>query len=114
MLAVRRLANHVIAIKGCNQGFWRDDLVAVNGFDERIIGWGPEDKELCARLTHAGVRRQTLLFGGIAYHLHHPAASRAQAAANQLILAATLTQRRTRCDTGLAAHLAADDAGPAT
>jgi len=101
---LRRLANHVIAIKGCNQAFWRDDLVAANGFDEDIVGWGPEDKELCARLVHAGVRRQTLLFGGIAFHLHHPAASRTRVAANQRILADTLAQRRTRCDAGLDRH----------
>jgi glycosyltransferase involved in cell wall biosynthesis len=104
MQPLRRLANHVIAIKGCNQAFWREDLVATNGFDENIVGWGPEDKELCARLAHAGVRRQTLLFGGIAFHLHHPAASRTRVAANQRILAETLAQRRTRCDAGLDRH----------
>jgi hypothetical protein len=65
------VANGFIAIKSCNQGFWRADLLRVNGFDEEFVGWGPEDKELCARLDHAGVRRQTLLFGGIACHLHH-------------------------------------------
>jgi hypothetical protein len=52
---VRRAANRVIAVKACNQGFWRDDLVAVNGFDEAMTGWGAEDKELCARLENAGV-----------------------------------------------------------
>src|SRR5262249_9796653 len=29
---MRTLANGFIAIKGCNQGFWREDLVKVNGF----------------------------------------------------------------------------------
>ena len=87
----RPLANGLIAIKGCNQGFWRDDLVRVNGFNEAIAGWGPEDKELCARLENAGVRRQTLLFGGIACHLHHPPASRAALPAN---LAAARRDRR--------------------
>jgi glycosyltransferase involved in cell wall biosynthesis len=103
--ACRRLANRFIAIKGCNQAFWRDDLVRVTGFDDRIQGWGPEDKELCARLVHAGVGRQTLLFGGVAIHLHHPPAPRAALAANQRILADTLRERRTWCDLGLDAHL---------
>ncbi len=101
----RRLANGFIAIKGCNQGFWRDDLLRANGFNEDIVGWGPEDKELCARLAHAGVRRQTLLFGGIACHLHHPAASRALLPANLAVLDATRRERRTRCDHGLDSHL---------
>ena len=67
---LRRAANGVpIAIKSCNQGFWRRDLLAVNGFDENMRGWGSEDKELCARLENAGIRRQTLLFAAIAFHL---------------------------------------------
>jgi glycosyltransferase involved in cell wall biosynthesis len=105
--ATRRLANHLIAVKGCNQAFWRDDLVRVNGFNEAIEGWGPEDKELCARLEHAGIERQSLLFGGIAIHLHHPPASRAALPANLAILADTLEHRRTWCDRGLDLHLPA-------
>ncbi|MEJ0084819.1 MAG: glycosyltransferase [Pseudomonadota bacterium] len=102
--AVRGLANGVIAIKGCNQAFWRDDLARVNGFNEAIEGWGPEDKELAARLRFAGVRRQTLLFGGIACHLHHPAASRAALPANIAVLEDTVARRRVRCTRGLDAH----------
>jgi glycosyltransferase involved in cell wall biosynthesis len=101
----RRIANAFIALKGCNQGFWRDDLVLANGFNEDMVGWGPEDKELCARLEHAGVRRQTLLSGGIAVHLHHPAASRATLPANQAVLDATRRERKIRCEHGLDAHL---------
>jgi glycosyltransferase involved in cell wall biosynthesis len=101
----RRLANHVIAIKGCNQGFWRDDLVRVNGFNEDIQGWGPEDKELCARLANAGIERQSLMFGGIAVHLHHPPASRAALPANLAVLETTLRERRTWCEHGLDTHL---------
>ena len=103
--AARRLANGLVAIKACNQGVWRSDLLRVNGFDEDMVGWGPEDKELCARLGHAGVRRQTLLFGGIAWHLHHAAASRAALPANRARLAATQRERRIRCEHGLDAHL---------
>lgn len=106
----RRVANRFIAIKGCNQAFWRDDLVRVNGFDEGIEGWGPEDKELCARLEHAGVRRQTLLFGGIAWHLAHPPANRDQHARNLDVLATTLATRRIRCHRGLDDHERTDKA----
>jgi glycosyltransferase involved in cell wall biosynthesis len=105
--AARRAGNHVVAIKGCNQGFWRADLVRVNGFNEAIQGWGPEDKELCARLQNAGVEHQTLMFGGIAVHLHHPPASRDTLPANQDVLSATLRERRTWCEAGLDRHLPA-------
>jgi glycosyltransferase involved in cell wall biosynthesis len=100
----RRLGNNFIAIKGCNQGFWRADLVRANGFNEAIEGWGPEDKELVARLENAGVQRQTLLFGGIAVHLHHAPASRTALPANLAVLAETRRLRKTRCELGLDAH----------
>jgi glycosyltransferase involved in cell wall biosynthesis len=103
--AARHLANGLIALKGCNQAFWRDDLVRVNGFNEAIEGWGPEDKELCARLTHAGVTRQTLMFGGVAIHLHHPPAARDALPANLQVFEETLRERRTWCERGLDAHL---------
>ncbi|HEY6123847.1 MAG TPA: glycosyltransferase family 2 protein [Steroidobacteraceae bacterium] len=100
----RSLANGLIAVKSCNQGIWRDDLIRVNGFDEAIEGWGAEDKELCARLENAGVRRQTLLFGGIACHLHHAPASRAALPANLAALERTRREHRVRSERGLDAH----------
>jgi glycosyltransferase involved in cell wall biosynthesis len=103
-LLMRTFANGFVAIKGCNQGFFRADLARVNGFNEAIQGWGPEDKELCARLGHAGVRRQTLLFGGIALHLHHPTAARDRLADNLSILETTRRERLVRCALGLDAH----------
>jgi glycosyltransferase involved in cell wall biosynthesis len=103
----RYAANVLIALKACNLGAWRDDLLRVNGFNEDMVGWGPEDKELCARLEHAGIRRQTLLFGGIACHLHHPPASRSALATNVAILAATRASRRVRVEHGVDRHLRA-------
>jgi glycosyltransferase involved in cell wall biosynthesis len=100
----RRFANAFIAIKACNLGIWRDDLVRVNGFNEAIEGWGAEDKELAARLENSGVRRQTLLFGGIASHLHHAPASRATLPRNLALLEDAQRERRVRCEHGLDAH----------
>jgi glycosyltransferase involved in cell wall biosynthesis len=93
-----RLANGFIAIKGCNQGFWRADLERVAGYNETMTGWGSEDKELAARLQHAGVQRRTLLFAGIAVHLHHPPAARDRHSINEQILERTLRERRVRWD----------------
>lgn len=107
-----RPGNAVVALKGCNQAFWRADLLAVNGYNEDIVGWGPEDKELCVRLARHGVRRRTLLFGGIAWHLHHAAAARDRRACNEGVLAATLASATVRCARGLDAHLARGDGAP--
>lgn len=104
---LRRISNSFVAVKACNQGFWRHDLVAANGFDEAMQGWGSEDKELCARLENAGVRRQTLVFAAIAWHLAHPPAGRDAAAANRMRWQETLRSGRTRCVLGIDGHGAA-------
>ncbi len=101
---LRGAANRVVAVKACNQGFWRGDLVGANGFDETITGWGSEDKELCARLGNAGVRRQTLLFGSVAWHLHHAPAARDRAPANRTRWLETQRSGRTRCEAGIDGH----------
>lgn len=100
-----RAANTFIAVKSCNQGMWRQDLLRVNGFDEEMTGWGCEDKELCSRLANAGVLRQTLLWSAIAFHLHHPPAARDQADRNRSRWLASVQTGRTRCARGLADHL---------
>lgn len=102
---LRRLGAAALAVKSCNQGFWREDLLRVNCYDERFEGWGPEDKELCARLENAGLRRQALLLGGIACHLHHPPAARDRRAANASLLAMTRATRAVRCERGVDGHL---------
>lgn len=103
---LRSAANGVVAVKGCNQAFWRADLLAVNGLDEAITGWGAEDKELCARLKNRGVRRQTLLFAAVAWHLDHPPAARDRAAFNLERWQESARSGRTRCDAGVDRHLA--------
>jgi glycosyltransferase involved in cell wall biosynthesis len=92
------------SIKSCNQGYWRADLVRVNGFDERFVGWGPEDKELAARLEHAGVECLYLKHRAIAYHLWHPTRSPSGTNRNDRWLQETLATRATRCELGLDLH----------
>jgi hypothetical protein len=89
--------------------FWRQDLLQVNGFDERMEGYGAEDRELAARLENAGVRRRQLKWAALAVHLEHR--SRAQPDVDDLSLPnnrlfhATLEQRITRCERGISDHL---------
>jgi hypothetical protein len=99
-----RRQTRLIAVKACNQGFWRSDLLLVNGYDEDLTGWGSEDKELCARLRNGGVRRQTLIFAGIAWHLAHRPVSRAAARANRERWQETVRTRRLRCTHGIDQH----------
>ncbi len=88
-------------IRGCHMGFWRDDAVRVNGFNEAITGWGREDSEFVARLQHTGVRRASRKLAAAAWHLWHPEQPRAALPRNQAILEHTLSTRATWCELGL-------------
>lgn len=91
--------------RGCNMAFWRKDLLAVNGYDESMVGWGHEDLELAARLRHNGVRPMMLKFGGIVYHLYHKNASRSGENANLAILSKTEQEKKKRCEQGVSQYL---------
>lgn len=88
-------------ILGCNLGIWREDLLAVNGFDETFVGWGREDADLANRLYHLGRPRKFIYGRAILYHLNHPVASRSRLGDNQSLLDQTIAERRIRALKGL-------------
>jgi glycosyltransferase involved in cell wall biosynthesis len=92
-------------ILGCNLGIWRDDLVAVNGYDEAFVGWGREDADLGNRLYHLGRDRKFVYGRAIIFHLNHPVASRGRVGENQKLLEETISQRRIRARKGLDQYL---------
>ncbi|WP_374090384.1 glycosyltransferase family 2 protein [Methylomicrobium lacus] len=55
----------------CNLAVWKNDFIAVNGFDELFEGWGYEDSDLVIRLIHAGIRRKEGRFAAPVLHLWH-------------------------------------------
>lgn len=92
-------------ILGCNLGIWRDDLIAVNGYDETFTGWGREDADLGNRLYHLGRDRKFVYGRAIIYHLNHPVVSRDRLETNQSLLEETLTEKRIRARKGLDQYL---------
>ncbi len=86
---------------GCNLGIWKEDLMAVNGYDETFTGWGREDSDLAARLFHLGRDRKFVRGRAIVFHLNHPAVSRAQLESNQARLDETLATKRIRALHGI-------------
>jgi glycosyltransferase involved in cell wall biosynthesis len=91
----------------CNQGFWRADLLSVNGFDERMAGWGREDTELALRCYRAGIRRLQMRYAAIAVHLHHaPRGDGNARTPNDAYLAESERRGRLRCELGIDRHLA--------
>jgi len=93
-------------IKSCNWGFWRDDLLALNGFNEAMTGWGREDNELALRAFHMGLKRRDLRFSGLATHLWHATRKNVVDNPNDAVLAATRASGAVRCALGIDQHLA--------
>ncbi len=59
-------------LAGGDFGVWRGDFEAVNGFDERFVGWGQEDDDLGLRLKAAGVQLESVLDETQSLHVWHP------------------------------------------
>lgn len=56
--------------KGSNGSAWLTDILAVNGFDERMP-WGGEDREFGVRLINRGIRAKHVRYNAIVIHLDH-------------------------------------------
>jgi glycosyltransferase involved in cell wall biosynthesis len=93
-------------IKSCNMGFWRDDLLTLNGFNEGMTGWGREDTELVTRAFHAGIQRRDLRFSALATHLYHRTRKNIVDNPNDRILDETRRLGLVRCDVGVDQYLA--------
>lgn len=78
---------HSRHILGCNMGFWRKDLLAVNGYDENFEGWGHEERDLVLRLNKTGIKKRKLKYAAIQYHLWHPEQTRDNLSHNEAIIA---------------------------
>lgn len=91
----------IYKIRGCNMAFWRQDVEAVNGFNQDIEGWGREDSEFAARLFKKGLALRTIKFAAIQYHLWRPENNRASLPENDQILANTLQSSSIQCKNGL-------------
>lgn len=104
--AIGRLAASHLKYRGCNMAFWRDDLIAVNGYDENFQGWGCEDHDLVARLINNGVRFRPLRHVAVCYHMWHPSSKESESFdRNNRLLAETRSSGRTRCERGLNLYL---------
>lgn len=99
-------------IKSCNMGFWRDDLVRVNGFNEAMTGWGREDTELAVRAFHAGLLRRDVRFSALATHLYHRTRKHVIDNPNDRVVLDTIVRRLTRCELGLDQHFAEFSTAP--
>jgi glycosyltransferase involved in cell wall biosynthesis len=88
-------------LRGGLLAVWKQDIVAVNGWNEDFTGWGKEDTELLARLYSYGIKFKKLKFAGITYHLWHPFESRSYVQSNEKLLTRSISQQLKWCNNGL-------------
>ncbi|ATA89325.1 glycosyltransferase family 2 protein [Capnocytophaga stomatis] len=91
----------IVRVRGCNMAFWREDLIAVNGYDENFVGWGREDSEIVTRLIKKGVYRKKIKFAAIQYHLYHKTSSKDNLKTNEEILQKALLSNSFRVKNGI-------------
>lgn len=95
---------------GCNVSFWRSDLLRVNGYDERMQGYGSEDLEIDIRLHNAGLRRSQIKFEALALHLEHRSVAPPDPSdpelPNNKLLYASRDERLVRTPYGVDGHFA--------
>ncbi|PHI39653.1 glycosyl transferase [Actinobacillus succinogenes] len=89
-------------IRGCNMGFFREEALAINGFNNDFVGWGREDSEFVARFFNNGGKIATIKFAAIAYHLWHNEAPRAALPENDRLLANAMKSNVIRVENGVA------------
>lgn len=78
---------------GCNMGFFKEDVIAINGYNEDFIGWGPEDSEMTQRLMNNGIGWKRVYYSAILYHMHHPVLCRKNADFNIMLLKKALQEK---------------------
>ena len=97
--------NFLGGIKSCNMAFFKEDCINVNGFNNDFNGWGREDSEFIVRLFNNGIRRKSLHFNAIQYHLWHQENKNTLLNRNDAILQHALLNRLQWCDNGIDRYL---------
>lgn len=92
-------------MRGCNMSYWRNDFIAVNGYNEDIEGWGREDSELVLRMIHNGVLGKRLRYRGIIYHIWHKEQSKANLSNNSALQEKTKSEKIKWCENGVDKYL---------
>ena len=87
---------------GHNASGWKKDILAVNGFDERMQ-YGGQDRELGERLVNYGINAKQIRYSTVCLHLDHPRgyATPESINKNKNIRKETKIQKKKRTDFGI-------------
>ena len=87
---------------GHNSSGWKQDILNVNGFDERMQ-YGGQDRELGDRLFNTGIKSKQLRYSAVCIHLDHERAYKTEESLsrNREILKSTRKDKRKWTDYGI-------------
>ncbi len=91
--------------RGCNTSYFKSDFIAVNGYDERFIGWGREDSELAWRFYNRGLFSRRLRYKAILFHIYHIEKPKDYLEINNDIEVKTIKDKLTWCENGVNKYL---------
>ena len=94
-------ANYLPGVRSCNMGFYRQDCLKINGFNNEFEGWGREDSEYVVRLQNSGIKRRNIRFNAIQFHLWHNENTKVSLDSNNLILQNTIKNHSQWCEIGI-------------
>lgn len=92
-------------LRGCNLSYWKKDIIAINGYNENMTGWGREDSEMAVRLLNNGVLGKRIRYGGIIYHIWHLVKSKARFNINDEIQKKAIENNLKWCENGIDKYL---------
>lgn len=80
---------------GHNASGWKKDIIAINGFDERMQ-YGGQDRELGERLVNKGIKPKQIRYSAICVHLDHKRGYKTPESINKnLAIRATTKNKKT-------------------
>lgn len=88
-------------LRGCNMSFWKEDFIKINGYNEKLVGWGMDDSEMIQRLHNIGIKGKRIKYAGIVYHIYHNEQSRINVPANLQIENQTIKDKLTFIEKGV-------------
>lgn len=97
----RKKTQNIRGVRTCNCSFFREDALAINGFNNDFVGWGREDSEFMVRFFNNGGMRVNLKFAGIAFHLWHNEQPRQALAENDRRLQEAIQHNLSVCQNGI-------------
>lgn len=87
--------------RGRNLSMFRDDLIAVNGWNQDYERAGREDDDLVIRLYRNGLSGRSVRFAAVAFHLYHTPHTAEGFATNDAILQEVIRSGAVACRNGI-------------